>query len=93
MAVLAKREGIRFTPFLSKSAQKNPTEVSQFSEEEEAKFATRFENGYDLLHDKRYNQWLSECHPKYERQPLLVRELFSDSLSVVLNDSPMSTCK
>ena len=92
-AVLAKQEGIRFMPFLSKSAQKNPTEVSQFSEEEEAKFATRFENGYDLLHDKRYNQWLSERHPKYERQPLLVRELFSDSSSVVLNDSPMSTCK
>ena len=68
-----------------------------FSEEEEAKFMRWFENGYELLHDKRYNRWLSERHPECERQPLLVRELFSpilDSSSVVqemLNDSQSSS--
>ncbi len=70
-------------PFLSKSAQKNPAEVAQFSEEPTIK--TWLVDGFDLLHDKWYSQWLSEHHPELERQPLLARELFSpilDSSSV-----------
>ena len=30
-----------------------------FTEEEETKFTRRYENGYDLVCDPRYNQWLS----------------------------------
>ena len=29
-----------------------------FTEAEEIRFQRRFENGYDLTHDKRYNLWL-----------------------------------
>ena len=33
-----------------------------FSAEEEKKFRTRYENGYDLP-DERYSQWLQKHHP------------------------------
>ena len=32
------------------------TDVPNFSDEEEVRFAIRYENGYDLKHDDRYNQ-------------------------------------
>ena len=35
-----------------------------FTEEEETKFTRRYENGYDLVCDPRYNQWLSIHHPE-----------------------------
>ena len=34
-----------------------------FSEEEQAKFTRRFENGYDILDDDHYNKWLAIYHP------------------------------
>ncbi len=40
-----------------------------FTAEEEAKFAKRFENGYDLVHDTRYNHWLSVRHADSEYAP------------------------
>ena len=40
-----------------------PTQVLTFSEEEEQKFQRRFENGYDLKTDARYNKWLKQTHP------------------------------
>ena len=54
--------------------------VVQFSEEEEAKFMKRYENGYDLLHDSRYNQWLSLRYPKSgEGNPLALKLNYSTS--------------
>ena len=35
-----------------------------FTEEEVALFETRYENGYDIVGDDRYRQWLSNCHPE-----------------------------
>lgn len=35
-------------------------EVVQFSSEELSLFARRFDNGYDLQQDERYNLWLSQ---------------------------------
>ena len=37
-------------------------QVSHFTHEEETKFAHRYENGYDLKHDVRYNLWLEVRH-------------------------------
>ncbi len=81
-AVLARREGIKFMPFLSRARKLVPEsdketsgEVTRFSEEEEAKFTRRYENGYDLLHDCRYNEWLSMHHLEHTPQTLLAREL------------------
>ena len=33
-----------------------------FSSEELKKFQTRFDNGYNLQHDERYNLWLKHFH-------------------------------
>ena len=38
-------------------------DIPSISGEEIAKFETRFENGYDLQHDERYNFWLRTYHP------------------------------
>ena len=35
-----------------------------YTESELALFQTRYENGYNLSHDKRYNSWLRENHPQ-----------------------------
>ena len=35
-----------------------------FSEEEISLFSRRYEEGYDLTHDQRYNLWLKQYHPK-----------------------------
>lgn len=37
---------------------------SGFSKQEISKFATRYDNGYDLTSDERYNAWLKEYHPE-----------------------------
>jgi hypothetical protein len=34
-----------------------------FTETEVKKFETRFEEGYDVTSDRRYNRWLQEAHP------------------------------
>lgn len=36
--------------------------ILEFSAEEESKFRTRYENGYDIP-DQRYIQWLQKHHP------------------------------
>ena len=35
---------------------------TRFSEKEMIKFTTRYENGYDILTDTRYNEWLATYH-------------------------------
>ena len=35
-----------------------------FTLEEEEKFTTRYQNGYDLRHDVQYNEWLKRRHPE-----------------------------
>ena len=42
----------------------SPGRVLQFSDEETARFRTRFEEGYDIKTDGRYNQWLQQHHPE-----------------------------
>lgn len=71
-AVLAERKGINFMPFYSPARSR-----SQFSEEELECFQRRFEEGYDLTHDDRYNKWLSVKHPNHCRQRLPLLDLTS----------------
>ena len=42
--------------------------------EEVQRFETRYENGYDLLTDERYNRWLEMYHP--EDADLLLNQTF-----------------
>ena len=38
--------------------------TQNFAEEEHTKFQLRFEEGYDLTNDKRYNSWKLLYHPE-----------------------------
>ena len=112
-AVLARREGICYMPFLSSTEEKQHArplteckelqnsftleeedfdhftkehdnvivpDTPDFSKEEEVRFAIRYENGYDLKHDDRYNQWLIHRHPESTTQSSLAYKLdFSTS--------------
>ena len=55
-------------------------DTPDFSEEEEVRFAIRYENGYDLKHDDQYNQWLTHHHPECTTESSLAYKLdFSTS--------------
>ena len=49
-------------------SKSNKTERLPFTEDEIKRFETRFENGYDLKNDERYNVWLKTR--KGESEPL-----------------------
>lgn len=57
-AALAKKRGIHYMPFFSPSAQ--------FTQEEIELYKHRYEEGFDLTHDSRYNQWVKLNHPVSE---------------------------
>ena len=47
--------------------QKKASSRITFSEEELAKFTRRYENGYDIATDERYNAWLQIFHPTEDK--------------------------
>ena len=69
-AILAKKKGISFMPFYS------PTHATRqpFTSEEQECFQRRYEEGYDLTDDERYNLWIKAYHPEG-----LQVQLFTDS--------------
>ena len=51
-------------PIMELKIQTQQTRITDsYTESELALFQTRYENGYDLLHDDRYNTWVQEAHP------------------------------
>ena len=38
--------------------------LGEFSEAELKRFSIRYDNGYNIKSDKRYNAWLRRYHPK-----------------------------
>ncbi|XP_065891048.1 uncharacterized protein [Dysidea avara] len=54
---LVKGTKLKFLPVYSPSSSKS-IPSTYFSEEETMLFTRRYEEGYDLTHDKRYNRWL-----------------------------------
>ena len=69
---LPEETGLAFIPLYS-PAGKRTKEVSQddFTMEEIELFQIRYENGYDISTDSRYNDWLAKYHPESERMKLL----------------------
>ena len=76
---LSKETGLSFLPMHSPISRPPPNPVAhdldeftegEFTEGEISLFETRFENGYDLMDDARYNQWLSHYHPEFKLQQL-----------------------
>ena len=47
---------------------KQQNHLSSFSTEKILKFTSRYENGYDIDTDDRYNAWLAVYHPKEDTQ-------------------------
>ena len=59
---LAAENGLAFVPLFSPAPPKRQKAMC-FTKEEEALFQRRYENGYNLEHDNRYNEWVSLNHP------------------------------
>ncbi len=64
---LAQRTGLKFIPLCSPLKPRRSSGSSyQFSSEEEDKFEKRFEEGYDIDTDDRYNMWKQIYHSSEE---------------------------
>ena len=62
---MAKRKGISYMPFFSSThdiSEQDDCEV--FAEEELQLFQRRYEEGFDICDDERYNHWLRVHHPE-----------------------------
>lgn len=57
-----------------KPSRAKKVHVTAFSEEEELLFQRRFENGYDLKHDSRYNRWIEIYHPESQSPKFPMRK-------------------
>ena len=68
---------------IAESVNHDPDDDS-FTVEETTLFQTRYENGYDISGDERYEQWLSKYHPNFVR-PL---EFHSASVAKYLTCPP-----
>ena len=66
VAKLSQETGL-FLPMHSPMCQSKKRVAFDFTDEEISLFERRFENGYDLTGDKRYNLWLSRYHPESSR--------------------------
>ena len=71
---LGEETGLLFLPMHSPISRPHRKPVANdsevFTEEETSLFEKRFENGYDLTHDTRYNLWLCQYHPESTVQKL-----------------------
>ncbi len=87
-AVNREKGGEKSVLQIPESDKETSGEVTRFSEEEEAKFTRRYENGYDLLHDCRYNEWLSMHHPEHTPQTPLALDLSPRPAADIAHVSP-----
>ena len=65
---LSEATGLAYIPLYSPAKRSRPLagspSIPVFSEKELCLFQTRFENGYDIDSDDRYNRWLRMYHPE-----------------------------
>ena len=59
---LKKTVGISFIPLYSPFKKKTTSSVIEFTEKELLRFQRRYEEGYDLTTDTKYNKWLEMYH-------------------------------
>ena len=72
-----------YSPAQSKSMPPSSSLLYDFTEEEVALFTKRYEEGYDLTHDKRYNYWL-----QLKNDEGAIKDCVS-SEPVIINDSAL----
>ena len=58
-----KKSGVSFIPLYSPGPKQKPNKSNNFTHEELVKFERRYNEGYDIKTDTRYNLWLDEYHP------------------------------
>ena len=56
-STLAQSTGSKFVPLYSPARQQCRSAVPEFTQEEELRFQRRFEKGYNIESDNRYNLW------------------------------------
>ena len=61
---LSRETGLPFIPMYSPLTRRTTKPADEFTEEEVSLFEIRYENGYDMRDDARYNHWLSKFHPE-----------------------------
>lgn len=72
-AKLGEKMGLKFIPLHSPfhlPCQQTPRSRSPCFTDETICFQQRFEEGYDLVHDEAYNQWVQLYHPSHQSSPI-----------------------
>ena len=89
MTAIAKNSGIQFLPLYSPAPSKKKVSAAatEFAPDELQCFERRFEEGYDLTIDEKYNNWLERYHPEHA----VKKQLFSDALSSTTSPQPTDT--
>ena len=72
-----------YSPVQSKSMPPSSSLLYDFTEEEVALFTKRYEEGYDLTHDKRYNYWVQLKNDEGAMKDCISSE------PVIINDSAL----
>ena len=58
-----RNSGVSFIPLYSPGPKQKPNKSNNFTHEELVKFERRYNEGYYIKTDTRYNVWLDEYHP------------------------------
>ena len=77
-ANIAEKHGIEYLPFHTPKKNLEPslnsretlTDLPNFTDAELLLFQRRFEEGYDIKTDDRYNLWLEVYHPRPDLEPV-----------------------
>jgi len=71
-AKLGEKMGLKFIPLYSPfhPPRQQTHRSPRFTDEEMVRFQQRFEEGYDLVHDEAYNQWVQLYHPSHQSSPI-----------------------
>ena len=86
---LAEATGLAYIPLYSPAPPRSRS-VTHFSEAEIRRFEIRYENGYDLNHDERYNLWLGLTHASTSQSAIsLGSELDTPDVNNEGRESPL----
>ena len=67
---LTEKTGVSFIPLYSPVVKKKqPHNFMTFSDDERVRFQRRYEEGYDLQCDEKYNEWVKMYHPSSSITP------------------------
>ena len=85
-----KKTGISFVPLYtqSPSVKRCSTLNLSFSEEEMFRYQRRYEEGYDITSDEKYNKWVKMYHPDHSVQDIAVLPNTTVLSKLIVNNEP-----